>query len=92
MGAPWVLEVSRLSERQAMAHHRQNWEEVKSLRNVAADEKRNLTAKERRLFEALLACMDARTAYWREEGPRAERAAKISALAKRALKAEALIK
>ena len=86
MGASWVLEVSKMSEREAMAQQRRNWEEAKSLIARAVRQKRDLTAKEKRLCDALLACLDARTAYWRKEGQRAERAEKITALAKRSLK------
>ena len=75
-----------MSESKAAAQSRRDWEEIKSLLNLAAKEKRRLTAKEARLIDALFACRNARSAYWDEEGRRAERAAKIEALAKRALK------
>lgn len=75
-----------MSERKAAAQSRRDWEEAKSLVNLAVKDKRRLTAKEERLFDALFACLDARSAYWGEEGRRAERAAKIGALAKRLLK------
>ena len=72
--------------------YRNDWEEAKSLLNVAADEKRELSAEEEARWTSLNDSMSARKAKMDQVAAAEERSEKISALAERALKVENAVK
>lgn len=72
--------------------YRREWEEAKSLLTRAADEKRELTADEESQWNKLNESMSARKAKIDSVADAEERAAKIDALAERALKVENAVK
>ena len=72
--------------------YRNDWEEAKSLLNVAADEKRELSAEEEARWTSLNDSMSARKAKMDQVAAAEERSEKIGALAERALKVENAVK
>jgi HK97 family phage major capsid protein len=72
--------------------YRNDWEEAKSLLNVAADEKRELSAEEETRWTSLNDSMTARKSKMDQVAAAEERSEKIGALAERALKVENAVK